>query len=168
MSFARRLRNLAVNLLVLLVMSVLCLLLAELAARLLYPQFNPATQFRLQVMPGPFAVGPPGHTLWHGSPKGDFNVEMKFDQYGFREPRDVKDSTPDDWFSVGDSFTLGFGVKEEERYSNLLEKKIQAAGSRAEAHERAAQESAAAPLSRFVMSTHDRWNVDWHEFHRGL
>ncbi len=129
--FARRLRNLAVNLLVLLVMSVLCLLLAELAARLLYPQFNPATQFRLQVMPEPFAVGPPGHTLWHGSPKGDFNVEMKFDQYGFREPRDVKDSTPDDWFSVGDSFTLGFGVKEEERYSNLLEKKIQAAGSRA-------------------------------------
>ncbi len=133
MPFARQLRNLAVNFLVLLAMSLVCLLLAELAARLLYPQFNPATQFRVQPVPGPepFAIGPPRHTLWHGSPKGDFLVPMAFNQYGFRDAKDVKDSTPDDWFSVGDSFTLGFGVNEDERYTSLLEKKISAAGSHA-------------------------------------
>jgi len=131
--FARRLRSLALNLLLLLVMSVICLLLAELAARLLYPQFNPAKQFRVQLAPGPepFAIGPPNLTLWHGSAKGDFRVPMTFNQYGFRDTKDVTNSTPDDWFSVGDSFTLGFGVQEEERYSNLLEKKLSAAGSHA-------------------------------------
>jgi hypothetical protein len=131
--WARRLRTLALNLFLLFLVSVICLLLAELAARLLYPQFNPANQFRVELAPGPeaFAIGPPGRTLWHGSPKGDFLVPMQFNQYGFRDAKDVKDATPDDWFSVGDSFTMGFGVKEDERYSNLLEKKLQAAGSKA-------------------------------------
>ena len=131
--FSRRLRGFIFNFIFLLVVTVICLLLAELAARLLYPQFNPATQFRVQPVPGPepFAIGPPNHTLWHGSPKGDFNVPMKFNQYGFRDAKDVKNSTPDDWFSVGDSFTLGFGVNEDERYSSLLEKKLLAVGSQA-------------------------------------
>jgi len=128
-TLARRLRNLAVNFLVLFITLCLCLLMGELVACWRFPQFNPKAQFRLQVMPGPFAICPPLHTLWHGSPKGDFNVPMTFNRYGFRDAKDVRDAKDGDWFAVGDSFTLGFGVEEDKRYSSLLEKKLQAAGS---------------------------------------
>lgn len=79
-------------------------------------------------MPGGFALGPASQTEWDAAPKGDFNVKVHFNQYGFRDDKDLHQSTEADWFAVGDSFTLGFGVDEDKRYSDLLEQKFQAAG----------------------------------------
>jgi hypothetical protein len=127
-----RLRRIVLKLAIVAVTSVVCLLLAEFATRILFPQFNPSAQLAFQVMPGNFALGPPLRTERDMTPKGDFNVEVKFNQYGFRDVKDFHDATSNDWFAVGDSFTLGFGVDEDKRFSNLLEQKIQAAGG----HER--------------------------------
>ena len=127
----RRLRRLILKLAMVAVTSGLCLLLAELGVRILFPQFNPKAQLAFQAMPGHFALGPPLQTEWDMAPKGDFNVAVKFNQYGFRDAKDLRDATTNDWFAVGDSFTLGFGVDEDKRFSNLLEQKIQAAGGRA-------------------------------------
>src|ERR1017187_1021378 len=126
---SRRWRSLALKCAILAVTSGICLLLAELATRWLFPQFNPSAQLAFQVMPGHFALGPKLQTEWDMAPKGDFNVPVKFNQYGFRDVKDLRTATDADWFAVGDSFTLGFGVEEEKRFSNLLEQKIQAGGN---------------------------------------
>jgi len=126
--FHRRWRRFFLKSAIVLFTTVLCLSLAEFGARILFPQFNPRAPLALQVMPEHFALGPPGVTEWHSSPKGDFSVQIKFNQYGFRDTKDLKDSTGADWFVVGDSFTLGFGVEENKRYSNLLEDRFRADG----------------------------------------
>ena len=104
----------------------ICLALAEFATRRLFPQFNPGAQLAFQVMPGHFALGPSLRTERHATPKGEFDVEVKFNQYGFRDVKDLRDATDGDWFVVGDSFTLGWGVDEDWRYSNVLEQKLRA------------------------------------------
>lgn len=58
-------------------------------------------------------------------------MQVKFNQYGFRDVKDLRDSTGGDWFVVGDSQSLGWGVDEDKRYSNLLEQNLQAAGGHA-------------------------------------
>ena len=128
-NFTRRLRGFALNIFVLLATTCICLALGEFATRLLFPQFTPNAQLRFQVMPGGFALGPPGQAERHATPKGDFNVQVKFNQHGFRDVKDLRDATRSDWFVVGDSFTLGFGVDEDKRYSNMLEQKLHAAGN---------------------------------------
>lgn len=52
---------------------------------------------------------------------GDFDVIVHFNQYGFRDHHDIKHGREQDVFTVGDSFTYGQGVCEQERYSDLLE-----------------------------------------------
>lgn len=126
---SRRWRSVALKCAILGATTGICLLLAEVATRRLFPQFNPSAQLSFQVMPGPFALGPPLVTEWDMAPKGDFNVPVKFNQCGFRDVKDLRAATNADWFAVGDSFTLGFGVEEEKRFSNLLEQKFQAGGS---------------------------------------
>lgn len=57
---------------------------------------------------------------------GDFDVEVEFNRYGFRDRKDIAGSTFNDFFVVGDSFSFGWGVKEEERFSDLLQEKLKA------------------------------------------
>lgn len=55
---------------------------------------------------------------------GDYDVYVDFNQYGLREKKDIAQSTGQDYFVVGASFSFGWGVNEEERYSNLLQEKL--------------------------------------------
>jgi hypothetical protein len=52
---------------------------------------------------------------------GDFDVSVHFNQYGLRDTKNLRHSTQNDIFVVGDSFSFGHGVEEHERYSNILE-----------------------------------------------
>lgn len=56
---------------------------------------------------------------WHSH--GDFNTKISINQYGFRDKHDLLDSDDKDIFVVGDSFSFGWGVEEQKRYSNILE-----------------------------------------------
>jgi hypothetical protein len=52
---------------------------------------------------------------------GDYNVLIKINSLGLREQKLLKTSTAEDYFVVGDSFSFGWGVEEEERFSNILD-----------------------------------------------
>jgi hypothetical protein len=55
----------------------------------------------------------------------DFNVKWRVNSYGFRD-RSVKPKLPGEWRIglLGDSFAAGFGVKEDERFSDIWFGKI--------------------------------------------
>jgi len=52
---------------------------------------------------------------------GDYNVDIYANDLGFRNRKNLKDSNKDWLFVVGDSFSFGHGVNEENRFSDLLE-----------------------------------------------
>ena len=52
----------------------------------------------------------------------EFRVELSFNDHGFRDKKDLRDSNEEDIFVVGDSMGLGHGVDEDKRFSNILEK----------------------------------------------
>ncbi|MFH0954119.1 MAG: SGNH/GDSL hydrolase family protein, partial [Verrucomicrobiota bacterium] len=101
------------------------LLALEYAVRRLFPAFDPSGHLRLlPATPDRPALGPPDTTLRHVKNTGDFDVTVRFNRYGFRDRRDLKDSRPDDWVVVGDSFGFGWGVEEAERFSDQLEQRL--------------------------------------------
>jgi len=88
------------------------------------PYYNPARQIACrEVRIGEECVyfGFPNETLNQGTPKGDYDVTVKFNKYGFRDDKDLRDSNGRDWFVVGDSFAIGWGVDKDSHYSSLLE-----------------------------------------------
>jgi hypothetical protein len=84
------------------------------------PAFDPAGQIDFVMTEG-FPLGPPGFVgrLWRNT--GDYEVEVRINAIGFRDCKDLGQSTADDIFVVGDSFSFGWGVEEPERYSNRIE-----------------------------------------------
>ena len=106
------------------VSTVLCLLLLEFVVRALFPFFNPKAQIPFYATDENFFLGPISRTVRQSTPKGDYDVLVSFNQFGFRDTKDLRRSAPEDIFVVGDSFSLGWGVEERERYSNLLEEKL--------------------------------------------
>jgi hypothetical protein len=123
----RRFRRLGINLVLLLASSVVCLLLLEFAVRKVCPYFHPAAQLHFIQVNGT-TMGPPAQTLRLHTTKGDFDVTVRFNQHGLRDRRDFATAKESDWFAIGDSYTMGWGVEETERFSDLLEQGWQAEG----------------------------------------
>lgn len=97
----------------------------EFVVRLAFPSFAPSA--RLRLVPATAdrpALGPANTTCRHVKNTGDFDVEVRFNQYGFRDRRDLRESKPEDWVVVGDSFSFGWGVEEKDRYSDQLEARL--------------------------------------------
>ena len=95
----------------------LSLLVLEWSVRLLMPQYHPAGQISFVLEDG-FPLGPRNFSgrLWRNT--GDYDVAVNINSDGFRDKKDLRDSSASDLFVVGDSFSFGWGVEEEERYSN--------------------------------------------------
>lgn len=66
-------------------------------------------------------LGAPNTTTRHWDSAGDFDVTVSFSKYGFRDAKDFLHAKGNALFVVGDSFSFGYGVEEQERYSNVLE-----------------------------------------------
>ena len=60
--------------------------------------------------------------MWKNT--GDYNVPVQINSLGLRDHKDACSIEPADLVVVGDSFSFGHGVKEPERFSNLLEKSL--------------------------------------------
>jgi hypothetical protein len=116
-----RLRSLGQNLLLLSVSVIVSILLLEISIRILLPTYNPygIVQFHYNVDGVPLAT--PGFEGRQIRKTGDFNVAVSINHYGFRDVKDLAESTRYDLFVVGDSFSFGFGVEESERYSDILQ-----------------------------------------------
>jgi SGNH hydrolase-like domain, acetyltransferase AlgX len=96
------------------------LMVQEMAVRLAMPAYDPAGQLKFQAGIGERpALGRPGpqHQINNA---GDYDVAFSFNGYGFRDDKDLAASTEDDWFVVGDSFALGWGIANGQRFSDLF------------------------------------------------
>lgn len=74
-------------------------------------------------------LGPANQSVRQATPKGDYDVMLRFNSNGFRDTKDLRTAQTNDWFAVGDSFMAGWGVEEEERLSNVFEKRLFESGN---------------------------------------
>lgn len=94
--------------------------------RLTLPSFDPSQQLRF--LPESSTKPPLGKsntTVRLIKNSGDYNVEVRFNQYGLRDDQDIAKGTADDLYVVGDSYAFGWGVEESERFSEVLSTLLQ-------------------------------------------
>ena len=99
--------------------------IAEYSVRLAQPEINPA--YHLRFVKGGGDLPPLGQrNSVHRQIKntGDFDVTVRFNGHGLRDSKDLAEATGEDVVLVGDSFTFGWGVEEEERLTERLEQRI--------------------------------------------
>lgn len=99
----------------------LSVLLLEGLVRIMFPVYNPSGMVAFYHNETGVLIGKKNSVTHQWMKAGDFNVEIRINQYGFRDTKDLQRSTASDFFVVGDSFSFGHGVAEAKRYSNLLE-----------------------------------------------
>jgi hypothetical protein len=126
-----KLRSAAAKGLLLTVTLLIGLALLEFAVRRLFPYFSPSAQLPFRLVSKGLALGPAGQTVRMATPKGDYNSVVRFGEDGFRDGKTLREATAADWFALGDSYTMGWGVEEEERFSNRLEQAFQTNGIKA-------------------------------------
>jgi hypothetical protein len=100
--------------------SALAVLAAEWLVRVSLPQFDPALQLRFE-QHGDLVLGKPSSSARQSKSTGDYDVTVHVGPRGFRDSRDVSKARPGDILVAGDSFAFGWGVEENERFSNRLE-----------------------------------------------
>lgn len=102
----------------------LSLMVAECLIRLLFPIYDPSgmVSFRMNEQNVPLGTKNFVGRQWKNT--GDFDVSVRINPDGFRDTKILSSSKNQDWLLVGDSFSFGMGVEEQERFSNLLEKSL--------------------------------------------
>lgn len=104
---------------------IAAVLFAELAIRVYSPEFDPRLQFHM--IPGIGSaptLAPPQSTLRQRSVWGDYDLAVRIDAYGLREPKPFAAADAASIFVVGDQFPFGVGVEEDRRFSDLLERRL--------------------------------------------
>jgi hypothetical protein len=124
-----RLRGLAAGLALLALSTAGCVLALEAAVRVFFPFFSPKTQIPFHLNADGVPLGPAGQSVRQATPKGDYDTLVHFNALGLRDPKELQGSTEADWLAIGDSFTLGWGVDEEQRFSSRLEQLLKTNGS---------------------------------------
>lgn len=105
--------------------SLATLFVLEFVVRWAVPAFDPSGHVRIVSGDGERPnLGQPNTLQRQIKNTGDFDVKIRFNKYGLRDDRDLAQSSRDDYFAVGDSISFGWGVKEEERVTEQLEKII--------------------------------------------
>ncbi len=117
-------RRWLLRLLLLGVSTAVSLLLLEGAVRVLLPYYHPRAQLVFQTLPNGVRTGPPGATRRLYNSKSDFDVTVTFNQLGLADRKDLRTAKTNALYAIGDSFTMGWGVTEDERFSNLLERRL--------------------------------------------
>lgn len=97
------------------------LALVEGATRLLLPAFDPSGRFAFDHEIADLVLARPGTVARQVKNAGDYDVAVRINHHGLRDARDISTARPGDLVVVGDSFAWGWGVEENERFSNLLE-----------------------------------------------
>lgn len=92
----------------------------EFSIRLAVPEYNPATHLEFSWHNAGLILGQPGARKRQIKNTGDYNVEVRFNQYGLRDSDDLAQATSRDFIMVGDSFIFGWGVDEQQRVGEQL------------------------------------------------
>jgi hypothetical protein len=106
---------------ILLISLIFTLVALELLIRWFLPVFDPSGYIKFKFDGNGLCLAENNFKgkLWINT--GEYNVAVTINKYGFRDSKDIKDSNYNDIFVVGDSFSFGYGVEENERFSNILE-----------------------------------------------
>ena len=84
------------------------LILSELLVRLLLPIY-PSGRLTVHQLPDGTQIGPPGTVLRQVT--DEYDVEAHFNEWGFRDEKDLTTATQEALYVVGDSFAFGWGVR---------------------------------------------------------
>ncbi len=95
--------------------------LAEGLTRLLLPAFDPSGRFEFTYPVGSLMLGNPGTEARQIKNTGDYDVAVRINSHGLRDANDVATAGSDDILVVGDSFTWGWGVDAQDRFSDQLQ-----------------------------------------------
>lgn len=114
------------NLALLLVSTSLSVYSAELVARHSINFFGDSSEVRYlkrdDIIKG-LALGRADSQSRQRRNTGDYDVMITFNSIGLRDSKDVRLATSKSLLAVGDSFTFGHGVKQNQRFSNILSNK---------------------------------------------
>ena len=117
-------KRLLLNLVLFGVSCVIALVALELGVRGFIPQFDPSGSLEFHIGDDHVPLGTPDQVGRQYKNTGDFDVEVVFNRYGLRDRKDLGLSHPGDLFVVGDSYSMGWGVEERERYSDVLDELV--------------------------------------------
>lgn len=123
MTHARPARRVLLAALTVAVATVVGLGLLEVLTRLFFPAFDPSGRFGLSHPLGSLTVGTPGTSTRQVKNTGDYDVAIRLNRHGLRDDKDIANAgaVPGDLVFVGDSFTWGWGVEEQERFSDRVQ-----------------------------------------------
>ena len=100
---------------------VVALVLLEFVVRVFFPIFDPSGYIEFGHLPDGTPIGPFGRVLRQVKNTGDYDVEVRFNAWGFRDDKSLTSATDGDLFVVGDSFAFGWGVEARDRFSDQLQ-----------------------------------------------
>jgi len=109
------------NAALLLISLVVALVLIEFLVRVFFPIYDPSGYVEFGHLPDGTPIGPFGRVLRQVKNTGDYDVEVRFNAWGFRDGKLLTSATDGDVFVVGDSFAFGWGVEAVDRFSDQLE-----------------------------------------------
>lgn len=114
----------AQNLLLFIAASAISLAALEMAVRLIFPQYDPSGGIRFYTESDGTVIGLPNSVAHQVKNTGDYDVTVRFNSDGYRDPKNVRSSIHGAIFVVGDSFSMGWGVEERERFSDRLSQSL--------------------------------------------
>lgn len=117
-------KHLALCALLLFVSTVAAIGLLEIGVRAFFPAYDPSGQISFFVNQHGTVLGSPGETKRQTKNTGDYDVTVQFNRHGLRDAKNIAQARPDDIVVVGDSFAFGWGVEAQDRFSNLLQTRI--------------------------------------------
>jgi len=118
------LKRFAINLLVLSFSSLIALFVLEFGLRWLAPHLDPSGSVTFHVTEDRVPLGLANTTVRQFKNTGDYDVEVAFNRHGLRDRKDLTQAAESDVFVVGDSYSMGWGVEEDERFSDVLDESI--------------------------------------------
>ena len=112
------------NAAVLIITTILCIFFLECMVRIMLPQYDPSGHVSFTISSDGTPISKEKGLLRQIKNTGDYNVSLQISPLGLRESKPLKTSTLNDYFVVGDSFSFGWGVDENNRFSNILDQLI--------------------------------------------
>ena len=111
-----------INLSVFCVTTSLCIIGSELTMRkvLNFSQGSLVNYYNRDYIINGLRLGKSNTTVRERKNTGDYDILVDFNQHGLRDSRDVSKASRDSYLVVGDSMTIGQGIKTGERFSDLL------------------------------------------------
>lgn len=100
---------------------VFSIFLCEFLVRAVFPIYDPSGYVTFDRLPDGTPIGPRGAVLRQVKDTGDYDVEVRFNDLGFRDDKSLQTAKETDLFVVGDSFAFGWGVSARDRFSDRLE-----------------------------------------------